>query len=141
MRHIPRVAFFAAPLAATLLASAAVARDEVRPVAAALGDAVESCVDTTILRFGKVDRRVMLDAAETTAAGESFIRRYPAFAQTSPAPTNVVLWNKPGGGWVYVALLANPAKPGELCFTASFAAERFPETPGLLKKYFGIEAI
>lgn len=124
---------------AALLARPADARDEPRPVVAAIGDRIESCVDTSALRFASGERRVLLDAKDTTALGEAFVRRYPAFAQTSSPPQHVVMWEKPGNGWVYVALLVNPGKPGEVCFTASFAAERFGMSGALKKKYFGLE--
>jgi hypothetical protein len=116
------------------------ARDEPRAVAAAIGDAIESCVDRTTLRFGSGERRALLDAADTETVGEALQRRYPAFAQSGLAPQAIVLWLKPGAEWLYVTLLVNPAKPGEVCFTASFVAARITMTPVMLKKYFGVAA-
>ena len=130
--------------AAGVLAAAATAcgtanaRDEPRPFAAAIGDAIESCVDSTTLRFGNDERRAILDAADTEAVGEALLRRYPAFAQGGLAPQAIVLWRKPGADWLYVTLLVNPGKPGEVCFTASFVAARISITPVMLKKYFGV---
>ena len=133
------------PLAGAALALAvawtpAGARDEPRPFAAAIGDAVESCVDHTTLRFGHGELRAILDGADTETVGEALLRRYPAFAQSGLAPQAIVLWRKPGAEWLYVTLLVNPAKPGEVCFTASFVAARIAVTPVMLRKYFGVAA-
>jgi hypothetical protein len=135
---------FLTALAAVVLAAVvsapcreALARDEPRPFAAAIGDAIESCVDRTTLRFGKDERRAILDAEDTETVGEALMRRYPAFAQVGFAPQAIVLWRKPGADWLYVTLLVNPGKPGEVCFTASFVAARIETTPVMLKKYFG----
>ena len=116
----------------------ALARDEPRPFAAAIGDAIESCVDSTTLRFGRDERRALLDAEDTETVGEALMRRYPAFAHVGFAPQAIVLWRKPGADWLYVTLLVNPGKPGEVCFTASFVAARIDVTPVMLKKYFGV---
>jgi len=116
------------------------ARDERRPLAAAIGNAIESCVDSTTLRFGSDERRALLDDADTETVGEALLRRYPAFAQSGLAPQAIVLWRKDGAEWLYVTLLVNPAKPGEVCFTASFVAARLAVTPAMLKKYFGVAA-
>jgi hypothetical protein len=115
----------------------AAARDEPRPLAAAIGDAIESCVDSTTLHFGNDERRALLDSADTETVGEALLRRYPAFAQSGLAPQAIVLWRKPGAEWLYVTLLVNPGKPGEVCFTASFVAARIAATPVLLKKCVG----
>lgn len=123
---------------AAAAAGTASARDEPRAFAAAIGDAIESCVDSTTLRFGSGERRAILDAADTESVGEALLRRYPAFAQGGLAPQAIVLWSKPGADWLYVTLLVNPGKPGEVCFTASFVAAKIAITPVMLKKYFGV---
>jgi len=130
--------FAAGVVVAATAWNAADARDEPRPFAAAIGDAIESCVDNTTLRFGKDERRAILDADDTETVGEALLRRYPAFAQGGLAPQAIVLWRKPGADWLYVTLLINPGKPGEVCFTASFVAAKIPITPVMLKKYFGV---
>jgi len=114
------------------------ARDEPRPLAATIGDAIESCVDNATLRFGRDERRALLDSDDTETVGEALLRRYPAFAQSGLAPQAIVLWRKPGAEWLYITLLVNPGKPGEVCFTASFVAARIDVTPVMLKKYFGV---
>jgi hypothetical protein len=127
-------------VAGALVCGGAIGRDEPRPLAAAIGDAIESCVDATTLRFGRDERRAILDAEDTGTVGEALLRRYPAFAQVGFAPQAIVLWRKPGAGWLYITLLVNPGKPGEVCFTASFVAARVEVTPVMLKKYFGLTA-
>ena len=137
-RSTPRSLAVLALLAAAMAPwRTAIARDEPRPFAAAIGDAIESCVDSTTLRFGKGERRAILDSEDTETVGEALMRRYPAFAQVGFAPQAIVLWRKPGADWLYVTLLVNPGKPGEVCFTASFVAARIEVTPVMLKKYFG----
>ena len=130
--------FAAGVVAAAAACGMANARDEPRPFAAAIGDAIESCVDSTTLRFGNDERRAILDAADTETVGEALLRRYPAFAQGGLTPQAIVLWRKPGAEWLYVTLLINPGKPGEVCFTASFVAAKISVTPVILKKYFGV---
>ncbi len=106
--------------------------------AAEKAQAIESCVDSAPIRFQQSDVRASLDAADTTAVASALMSRYPAVQQAGFEPQGVVLWNKPGTGWVYVALIANPEKPQEVCFTATFSASRFDTTAPLLSKYFGI---
>jgi hypothetical protein len=129
-----------AALALAMASPAVAARDEPRSFAAAIGDAIESCVDRSTLRFGPGEPRAILDGADTETVGEALLRRYPAFARSGPAPQAIVLWRKPGAEWLYLTLLVNPARPGEACFTASFVAARLEATPAMLKKYFGVAA-
>ena len=106
---------------------------------AAAVDAIESCVDASSpIRFAPGERRASLaggDAAEVAAA---LLARYPAVAQTGIVPDGIVLWAKPGDGWVYIALITNPEKSDEVCFVATFSAARFEFTAGLSRKYFGV---
>ena len=125
-------------IVAALVSGTAFARDEARPFAAAIGNVIENCVDSSTIVFGPGERRAILDADDTTAVGEALLRRYPAFAQIGLAPPGVVLWRKAKADWLDVTLLVNPGKPGEVCFTASFVAARVAITPVMLKKYFGV---
>ena len=134
---LPKVASIVFATAAAAC-GAAMARDEPRTLAAAIGNAIESCVDSTTLRFGSDERRAILDAADTDIVGEALLRRYPAFAQSGLTPQAIVLWRKPGADWLYITLLINPGKPGEVCFTASFVAAKISITPVMLRKYFGV---
>lgn len=130
-----------ASLLAAALAGSARARDEERPVAAAIGNAIESCVDKSVIRFRKDDRHVVLDAADTAAVSAALVRRYPMVQRDGLAPQRVILWRKPETGWLYVALLVNLARPGEVCFTATFSAGRFELTSSVIEKYFGVRAV
>jgi len=122
-------------------ASGTQARDEARPTATAITDAIESCVDTSTIRFRHDDHRALLEGADAEAVRAAIVLRYPKVEEDGLAPQRVVLWRHPEFGWVYVALLVNPAKPGEVCFTASFAADKFEMSPALLQKYFGPNAV
>ena len=129
---------FGALLLAAWLGGPAQAREEAHPFAASIAGAIESCVDRSAIRFGANDRRAVLDAADAKAVSAALVRRYPMIENDGLAPQAIVLWRKPDMGWVFVALLINPAKPGEHCFTATFSASRFEITGVLLDKYFGI---
>ena len=128
------------PLALAFIAGAALARDEARPLAAAIASAIESCVDSSAIRFAEQDKRVLLQAADANAVGAAIVRRYPMVEHDDLTPQGIVLWRQPKFGWVYVTLLVNPAKAGEVCFTGSFGADKFEMTPALLDKYFGAGA-
>lgn len=126
-------------LVALLLVSGHGARAQERPPGAVTSESIESCVDTATIRFGSSEPHALLDQADTAQVAAALIARYPLISQDGFEPSGVVLWRKPDAGWVYVALLANPDKPAQVCFTATFAAGRFELTAGLMKKYFGIE--
>jgi hypothetical protein len=134
----PRSVVRAALIAGGLVAAAAWGRDEPRAAAAALGESIESCVDRSTIRFRTGDRRTLLDAIDTASVAAALVRRYPMVEQDGLVPQRIAVWRKPEVGWLYVALLANPAKPAELCFTATFTASRFELTASVLEKYFGI---
>jgi hypothetical protein len=134
----PRILAVTALLLASFAAGPARARDETSLIAIAASESVESCVDTTTIRFGKAEPHAVLDETDTAAVGAALIARYPMISQDGFEPSGLVLWRKPETGWLYIALLANPAKPAQVCFTATFAAGRFDLTGPLLKKYFDI---
>ena len=83
------------------------------------------------------DRRVWLEAVDAAAVGSALTRRYPILDRDGLLPDAIVLWRKPVDGWLFVTLLANPGKPADVCFTATFSASRFELTAPLLVKYFG----
>jgi hypothetical protein len=117
---------------------AVMAREEARTSAAASVGAITSCVDQQALRFAAGDRRVLLDASDAVSVGAALARRYPVVERDGLAPQQIVLWQKNRGAWLYVALLENPKKATEYCFTATFVADRFELTGPLVFKYFGI---
>ena len=86
------------------------------------------------LRIG--DNSVVLDAADREQVQFAMLRRYPMLAGQGFAPTDIVLWQKPGADWIYVALQADAERPGQSCFAATFAATIFAITPVLQQKYF-----
>ena len=128
-----------APLVAlalgALLAGTVAARD---PQPARMpAAAIESCVDHQAIRFQPDDRRAILDAADAATVAAALVRRYPVVERDGLAPRAIVLWRRPGAGWLYVALLEDPAKPDRHCFTATFVANRVDVTRSLVSKYFG----
>ena len=112
-------------------------REEIRPPLGAVANSIESCVDRQPIRFQAADRRALLDLADAAMVSAALVRRYPIVDRDGLAPKRIVLWRKPGADWLYIALLENPARPDEICFTATFVASRFDVTPPLIVKYFG----
>lgn len=139
-RHLHALLALLSIAAAIVFAGPVQARDETQPVAAAIADAIESCVDVSTIHFAAEDRHVLLEAADAESVRAAIVRRYPQVEQDGLAPDRVVLWKHPTYGWVYVSLLINPAKPGEVCFTGTFGADKFEVSPGLTEKYFGANA-
>jgi len=101
---------------------------------------IESCVSRDAIEFRIGDNSVILDDADRDTVHVAMLRRYPALQSHGFAPTHIVLWQQAGGDWLYVTLLAHPAKPHERCFTATFAAAGLSVTANLLKKYFAAAA-
>jgi len=127
--------------ALTLLAAVATgsvgAREEGRPLPGGRASTIESCVGGSPIQFRPDDRRVWLEAVDAAAVGSALTRRYPMLERDGLLPDAIVLWRKSVDGWLFVTLLANPGKPADVCFTATFAASRFELTAPLLIKYFG----
>ncbi|MEO7336339.1 MAG: hypothetical protein ABIV63_07150 [Caldimonas sp.] len=120
-----------------LVAAPSAAREEVRPLPALRASSIPNCANGPPIVFGAEDRRVQLDAVDVGAVAAAVGRRYPVLERDGLAPDAIVLWRKPGSGWLYVTMLVNPSKPVEACFTATFVAQRFELTGRLLVKYFG----
>jgi len=100
--------------------------------------AVQNCVgsDTIELRAG--EDSMLLDDADRDAMVTDMLKRYPVLGRDGFVPAAVLLWRKPGSGWVYVALRRQADKPGGVCALASFSAAAFELTAPLLRKYFVI---
>jgi hypothetical protein len=98
--------------------------------------AIESCVSREWIAFGSGDQSAVLDDADHRAVSAAIFRLYPIVEQDGLAPARLMLWQKRSGETLYVALLPNPQKPSEACFTATFAAARFDMTLLLKRKYF-----
>ena len=125
------------PLLAAVAIGGVDAREDTRPFSGSRTSTIESCVGGAPIQFRPDDRRVRLEAADAAAVGAALTRRYPVLDRDGLLPDAIVLWRKPVDGWLYVTLLGNPAKPSDVCFTATFAANRFELTAALLIKYFG----
>jgi len=70
------------------------------------------------------------------AVSAAITRLYPVVERDGALPSRVLLWQPRSGEMLYVALLANPDRPTEQCFTATFAASKFDATLLLRRKYF-----
>lgn len=127
-------------LLAAGVAGPAQALEEGRPFPGSRADAIEGCAAGPAIRFSPADRRAILDAADAAAVSAALVQRYPMVERDGLAPQRLVLWHKPGADWLYIALLENPARPSEVCYTATFVAARFDLTLPLLVKYFGAGA-
>ena len=134
---MPSRSSIAWPLLAALTIGSVDAREDTRPFPGGRANTIESCVGGASIQFRAEDRRAWLEAADAAAVGAALTRRYPVLDRDGLLPDAIVLWRKPVDGWIYVTLLANPAKSSDVCFTATFAASRFELTAPLLIKYFG----
>src|SRR5258706_14520372 len=98
--------------------------------------AIESCVSREWIAFGSGDQSAVLDDADHRVVSAAMLKLYPIVGQDGLAPSRLMLWQKRSGETLYVALLPNPQKPSEACFTATFTAARFDMTLLLKRKYF-----
>lgn len=78
---------------------------------------------------------VLLDDADRRGAAAAMGRRYPVLGPAFE-PAAIVLWRRPGYGWIYVALETPRQPPPLWCFSATFSAPVFDFTPALQRKYF-----
>lgn len=97
---------------------------------------IASCVSPQALRFESGDVNAVLDDGDRDAVAAAMAERYPMLQRDGFAPAHIVLWQKKGGELLFVSLKSREDAPGEMCFTATFAAARFEFTPHLLMKYF-----
>jgi hypothetical protein len=97
---------------------------------------IESCVSRESISFGSGDQSALLDEADHRSVSAAMLKLYPVVERDGLAPARLLLWQKRSGETLYVALLPNPQKPSEACFTATFAAARFDMTLLLRRKYF-----
>lgn len=96
---------------------------------------VENCIgsDRLAMHFG--EDAAVLDAEDHAGMRGLIASRYSALGAGGFEPLQLVLWRRPGGDWVYVAIVANGQKPGGVCFSATIAAQPFPESNALRRKY------
>lgn len=97
---------------------------------------LETCVGTERYQLNAGSDSVVLDDADRQGVQSALLERYPAFGRDGSAISAIVLWRKPGIGWVYLALKTHPDKPGKVCSAASFSAGVFGFSAELQRKYF-----
>ena len=100
-----------------------------------VGVGIENCVSVDWIHFGKNDRSVTLDDADHRLVRAEMIRRYPVIETDGFPSSRTILWQRQSGELLYIAVIDNPAKPSESCFTATFSAERFDMSLLMRKKY------
>ena len=125
-------------IAATLVAAVHAgshAIEERRGSLGNVGAGIENCVSQDWIHFGKDDQSATLDEADHRLLRAEMIRRYPVIENDGFPSSRTVLWQRKAGELVYIAVIDNPAKPSESCFTATFSAERFDMTLLLRRKY------
>ena len=122
---------FAAALLAAWPAFAKEATARAAPPAA-----IESCVSREWIAFGSGDQSAVLDEGDHRMVSAAMLKLYPVVEQDGLAPQRLMLWQKRSGETLYVALLPNPQKPNEACFTATFASAKLDMTLLLRRKYF-----
>jgi len=104
------------------------------PAARAL--VIESCVSADALSIASADRHAFVDEADRADVAAAIAGRFPLLQRDGFEPSRLLLWERPGSGWVYVAVIENPEKRGEMCFTATVTAATVGITREVLKKYF-----
>ncbi len=125
-------------MAACLVAGAhhaALALEERRGSPGNVGAGLENCVSQDWIHFGKQDQSAVLDDTDHRRVRAEMIRRYPVIENDGFPTSRMILWQRASGELVYIAVIDNPNKPGESCFSATFAAERFDQTLLLHRKY------
>lgn len=136
---IGRALSMAAVLSAIASASASAGGAPGAQAGGAAG-AVASCIGSATSIWSAADSRVELDANDARIVAAAIVARYPVIGNDGLTPQRLLLAKRAGGAWLYVALRADAGRPGGVCSTASFVAERFELTPALLRKYFGLDA-
>jgi hypothetical protein len=117
------------------LAAPAQPAEERRGSPGNVGAGIESCVSQDWIHFGHGDQSAALDEADHRRVRAEMIRRYPVIENDGFPTSRMILWQRMSGELLYIAVIDNPNKPGESCFSATFAAERFDLSLLLRRKY------
>ena len=128
-------------LAACLAAFAHFAAHAVEERRGSLGNVgaeLENCIGRDFIQFGPHDQSAVLDEGDHRRVRAEMIKRYPVIENDGFPTSRMILWQRGSGALVYVAVIDNPNKPGESCFSATFAAERFDLTLLLRRKYLAV---
>ena len=128
MKHLAASVFVVISLLFIATAPPTAAKDGAQVIA--------SCVSQASIELGTGDISAMLDDTDRDLVNSAMLERYPVLQRDGFMPSHILLWQKSGGELLYVALLANPQRPSEMCFTATFSATRFDFTQSLQRKYF-----
>jgi len=104
-------------------------------LAADLDARIESCVSNSAIQFDPIDQRVALEPDDQTRVHADMEQRYPVLARHGFPVSKIILWQKKNGESLFITLLEHPTRPSEACFTATFAAGRFPGIETLRRKY------
>lgn len=96
---------------------------------------IENCISEDWLHFGGQDHSAVLDEADHRRVRAEMLRRYPVIAADALPSSRTILWHKASGELLYVAVVDNPARPGQACFSATFAAGKFDLSTVLRRKY------
>jgi hypothetical protein len=121
--------------ASLMVGAPAHAAEERRGPPGNVGAGIESCVSQDWIYFGHGDQSAALDEADHRRVRAEMIRRYPVIENDGFPTSRMILWQRSSGELLYVAVIDNPSKPGESCFSATFAAERFDLSVLLRRKY------
>lgn len=105
-------------------------------LAAAQALTLPRCVGQDAIAIGVADSRSWLDAGDLATATAAMGERFPMLARDGPVPSQVLLWRRVGGEWIYVLLVDSPTTPGERCVAATVRGASLAVTGGLLRKYF-----
>jgi hypothetical protein len=97
---------------------------------------IANCVSSEHLQIADADRSALLDPPDRAQVSAAMLQQYPMLARDQFLPSQIVLWQKPGGDWLYVTLVPAPDDAAQLCVNATFSADSFELTPPLLDKYF-----
>jgi hypothetical protein len=99
---------------------------------------IDSCVSPARMSFQTGVSGVMLDDIDREPVAAAIVERYPVIEHDGLYPTAIALWRRPDGPWLYAVLAQKAHAPHAPCFTAHVLAQKVVQTPGLLKKYFGV---
>jgi len=98
---------------------------------------IASCAGGPPITVKARDERAFLDDAERAPLLADMRVRFPILARDRFEPPVLLLWHKERDDWRYVSLQPNAfTRGGTLCFTATFVAKIFEQTPALRRKYF-----
>ena len=96
---------------------------------------IENCISHDWIHFGERDQSAVLDDPDHRLVRAEMIRRYPVIAGDGFPSSRTLLWQPAAGELLYIAVVDNPAQPGQACFSATFAAHKFDVTLLLRRKY------